>query len=53
MKKPFSFLELSNKKCIVCGCKLKKNLVEKNPDADRCFEHHMQQVRKNPRYEFV
>ena len=30
---------LSNKKCIVCGCLLKQNLVDKNPKAEYCFKH--------------
>lgn len=35
-----NFRELSNKKCIDCGQPLKKNLVERNPDAIRCWVCH-------------
>jgi hypothetical protein len=41
---------LSNKKCRICGRLLKQNLISRNPDADKCFGHHMKLVRKNPKY---
>ena len=31
-----NFRELSDKRCIDCGQPLKKNLVERNPNANRC-----------------
>jgi len=37
MRKPFRFNELSDKKC-ACGARLKKNLLAKRPDADKCFK---------------
>ena|GEM_PF-5886158 len=48
MKK--SFTELSEKSCINCGQKLKQNLVDKNPRANRCYKCYMAHIRKNPRY---
>jgi len=39
MKKPFMFNQLSGvKKCVVCGKGLKRNLLEKKPDADMCYK---------------
>ena len=35
-----NFRELSDKKCIDCGQPLKKNLVERNQDANRCSICH-------------
>jgi uncharacterized protein with PIN domain len=35
-----NFRELSDKRCIDCGQPLKKNLVERNPDANRCSTCH-------------
>ena len=51
MKKPYKFDELSDKVCNVDGCnkKIKKNLLSRNPNATKCFDHHMKLVRKNPR----
>lgn len=31
------FRELSNKKCVECQRRLKQNLIDKNPDADICY----------------
>lgn len=31
------FTKMSNKKCIGCGSLLKQNLIDINPDADRCW----------------
>ena len=35
-----SYKILSDKKCIICGKNLKQNLVDKNPEAEYCFEHY-------------
>lgn len=35
-----SYKILSDKKCITCGKNLKQNLVDKNPEAEYCFEHY-------------
>lgn len=37
MKK--NYKALSNKLCIDCGKRLKQNLIDRNPKADRCFKH--------------
>ena len=39
MKKKYKFNVLSDKTCVVCGNRLKKNLVEKKPTANKCFKH--------------
>ena len=39
MKKPYDFREMSDKKCTVCDKSLKKNVVERQPAADRCYAH--------------
>jgi hypothetical protein len=51
-KKKKDFRVLSDRTCIESGCehKLKQNLIDKNPDALRCYSCHMRVVRKNPRY---
>jgi len=38
MKKPYKFNQMSERKCVVCGKRLKKNLLEKKPDADMCYK---------------
>lgn len=52
MQKPYKDNEKSEKQCCVPGCKtfLKKNLLHKIPDADKCFYHHAKLVRNNPKY---
>jgi hypothetical protein len=40
MKKPYTFNQRSVLMCKVCGRTLKKNLLAKNPTADRCFKCH-------------
>ncbi len=40
MIKPFDYKKKSRKKCIDCGKYLKANLVAKNPNANRCYNHH-------------
>ena len=40
MKKPYSFKEVSDVKCVDCGKSLKKNLITKNPQATRCYRCH-------------
>ena len=37
MKKPFRNTDLSEIKCKRCGRRLKKNLIDKNPDAELCW----------------
>jgi hypothetical protein len=46
------FKVVSNIQCVEKGCEtqLKQNLIDRNPDATRCYKHHMKRVRKNPRY---
>jgi hypothetical protein len=39
MKKPYSYLALSPKKCS-CGKRLKMNLLAKKPNALDCFHCH-------------
>lgn len=36
MKKPYLNVDLSDKKC-ACGKRLKKNLLAKKPNADKCW----------------
>jgi len=36
-KKPYTYREMSNKKCASCGKNLKKNLVAKKPNATLCY----------------
>lgn len=51
MKKPFKFSDKSeNHYCRHCGKKLKKNLLEKNPDADLCYKCYMWEIRGNTMY---
>lgn len=33
------FRELSETKCSKCGKRLKINLINRNPKADRCYKH--------------
>lgn len=35
--KKVSYKILSNKKCVDCGRFLKQNLIDKNPDAEKCY----------------
>jgi len=42
-RKSYDFREMSNKHCTVCDKFLKKNVVERQPNADRCYAH------ENPR----
>lgn len=38
MKKPYKHIEINKKRrCSKCNKPLKKNLLEKNPDADLCY----------------
>lgn len=37
MKKLYSHLELSEKKCVSCGRRLKKRIVETYPKANECY----------------
>jgi hypothetical protein len=37
MKKPYKNTDTSTKRCQDCRKPLKKNLVEKNPDAELCY----------------
>lgn len=48
MKKTHHFTALSDKVCIEPGCnkRLKKNVVERHPAANRCFKHYMEHYRK-------
>jgi hypothetical protein len=41
MRKLFKFSEKSEKKCQGCDTKLKKNLIHKKPDADKCYKCFM------------
>ena len=36
-KKPYTYREMSNKKCASCGKNLKKSLVAKKPNATLCY----------------
>jgi len=38
MEKKYRFDELSDKRCIKCGERLKKNLIEKKPTANMCYK---------------
>lgn len=38
-KHKHDFREMSDKKCTVCDKPLKKNVVERQPNADRCYAH--------------
>ena len=38
-KHKHDFREMSDKHCSVCGRPLKKNVVERQPSADRCYAH--------------
>ena len=38
MRKPFKHNEMSERKCARCGKPLKKNLLARRPDADRCWK---------------
>lgn len=48
--KKVDFRILSDKRCKICGRKLKQNLVNRKPDADFCYKDYMQQIRVNPKY---
>lgn len=47
-RKKVDFSVLSEKRCIVCGKPLKKNVTDRNPDADMCYKHYQIIIRKNP-----
>lgn len=40
MTKPFRYTELSDRVCKTLGCerRIKKNVLVKKPDADRCYK---------------
>lgn len=38
MKKPFRHTELSDRRCIDCERRLKKNLISRKPTAKRCYK---------------
>jgi hypothetical protein len=46
------YRQLSNKRCVSDDCKnyLKQNLVDKNPNADKCFRCYQRLVKHNPHY---
>lgn len=46
-----NFRNMSKVQCNVKGCEkfLKQEIVDRNPDADKCYACHMKLVRKNPR----
>ena len=50
MRKKNNFLVLSNKKCIVCGTRLKQNLIDVKPEANMCYRHYQMIVRKSATY---
>jgi hypothetical protein len=52
MKKPYDFKVLSNRTCKIEGCnkKIKKNIIDRNPDADLCYRHFMEFERMHPRF---
>ena len=39
MKKPFKHNEMSDVTCVVCGKRIKLNVLAKQPDACRCYKH--------------
>lgn len=47
-KKLYSHLDLSDKKCVVCGKRLKRRIVETYPKADKCYScsHPQRKVNK-------
>jgi hypothetical protein len=54
MKKNYRYNEVSDKLCIEPECtkKLKLNLLDKNPDAKRCYKHHIKQSGNEGRREY-
>lgn len=38
MKKPYKYNELSHIHCVKCGKPLKKNVIERKPTADTCYQ---------------
>jgi len=50
MKKPHDYKRASLRKCRVCKKPIKLNLTERQPNADLCFKHYQQIVRRNPRF---
>lgn len=52
MIKPFAYNILSNKTCIDCGKQLKANLIASNPEANRCYRHHIKAKGSESRREF-
>ncbi len=45
------FKRMSDKCCSVLGCNklLKQEIVDRNPEADKCYKCHMKFVRLNPK----
>lgn len=46
------FRVLSDRRCSTPSCRkqLKQNLVDKSPDADKCWKCYQRLVKKNPSY---
>lgn len=55
MKKPFKFHELSDVVCSVDGCRthIKKNVLERKPNADLCYRHYIYKRNKQRNNEKV
>jgi len=45
-KKPYN--ALSNKRCSVCGKRLKQNLIDRRPDAEYCYKHYPLSKKNRP-----
>ena len=47
MKKPFKHTDLSDKICSVreCNKRIKKNVLHRQPRANLCYEHYMNNKR--------
>jgi len=41
-----NFRVLSNVKCIICGTRLKQNLIDAKPNANMCYKHYQMIVRR-------
>ena len=52
-KKKKDYTVLSDKRCVVCGCRLKQNLVDQYPDATHCYKHYQRDVKKVPSFKNV
>lgn len=50
MKRNHSHTVKSNRRCAKCGKRLKQNLIDRNPDAELCYNDWQLQVRRNPSY---